>query len=400
VPDPTKLREDLARRRAEAALQPGSVRTRVNQLLERTRNAQRESTRLVRRSDDILATADTRLALALSAARLGEWDLDLDTMLLARSQRLERLVGNLPVTGGPVERFVDHLERVDAERLGKRFSQGEREWQEDFGFRGQAGTIWLSLRARSIVDEHGVPRRLIGVVLDITERRRAESRLSAALAEKDLLLREKDFLIKEIHHRVKNNLQMVASLLSIQARTITDGAARDLFDQALSRVRVIARVHQRLYTDDQLSRVNLAKHVHDLVRDLQAAHGWDDAPVELALDPLEVALDVAVPLSLALHEMLINAMKYAYGGEPGWIGVKLRAPAPGNASALLEVRDRGSGFGDSAKHGLGLQLVRAFARQIGGTMQVRQAVQGARVSLSWRPFAGRDERAPSLFADT
>lgn len=400
MPDYVKIRENLTKRRALAQADEAEVRHRVDQLVERSARARRASEGLVVRSRELLATADTKLALALTAARAGEWDLDLDTGQLAHSARLDKVLGNLAVSGGSIELFLDRLLPEHAARLRQRF--GERfpcEWHEEvvFGDSAKDG-IWLSLRARLMVKGDGAPCRVVGVVTDITERRRTQEHLAATLSEKEMLLRDKDFLIREIHHRVKNNLQMVGSLLSIQSRSIRDETAKALFDQALARVRVIARVHQRLYTDDELNSVELSRHLRDLVTDLYAANGWEQAPLELDLQPCEVTLDTAVPASMALHELLVNAMKYAYDGKPGWIGISLKAPGRGRPSLQLAICDRGRGLDPDAPPGLGTRLVQSFARQLGASLKYGTPRSGGtRIMIAWVPRNIRnDESPPSL----
>jgi PAS domain S-box-containing protein len=385
-----KFRAALERRRKTLHDEHDRTRQRVDELLERSDRARRNSVSMIQRSEAVLADMDARLALALSAAKAGEWDLDLATNCLARSPWLDRLLGG-SISGDTVERFLDRVPDQQAARLRAYFADPlNHSWTEDVAYRRSAGmTQFLSLRLRALRDAAGTPRRVIGVVIDVTERHEAEQTLAATLAEKDQLLVEKDFLIREIHHRVKNNLQMVSSLLSLQSRGIGDPTARELFQQALRRVGVIARIHQRLYQDDELSRVDLARHIRELVGDVRIAHGWEEAPFELDLRSFDVSLDVAVPLSLAANEALANAMKYAYGGERGWIGVRLRGSSTGNPYASLEIADRGVGFAKSNKPGLGLELVRAFARQVHGDMQLESDRSGTRINIHWLADCGR-----------
>ncbi|MDB5366957.1 MAG: sensory transduction histidine kinase [Rhodospirillales bacterium] len=385
-----QFREALELRRRRLHDEHERMRRRIDDMLERTQRAQRDSIGLVRRSESVLADVDAQRALALSAAKAGEWDLDLATNRLARSPWLDRLLGGIAISGDTVERFLDHVPAEQAAALRAYFADPvHRPWNDDIAFTRRGGpTQFLSLRLRPLRDAAGVPRRVIGVVIDITERHLAERILAQTLAEKEQLLAEKDFLIREVHHRVKNNLQMVASLLSLQARGICDPTARDLFAQALRRVSVIARIHQRLYQDQELSRVDLARHLGELINDVRVANGWEDAPLKLELQSLEVSLDVAVPLSLAANELLTNAMKYAYGGGLGWIGMRLCGPTRADPYARLEVIDRGADFPASYKPGLGLQLVRAFARQIGGDMQLDPSRSGTRIAIHWLPDTG------------
>ncbi len=199
------------------------------------------------------------------------------------------------------------------------------------------------------------------ILRDITPSTVAEERLRA-------ILREKDVLIEEVHHRVKNNLQVITSLLGLQARTIKDPATRKKFEESRYRIQAMAILHEILYESASLAEIDFADYIRRLVEHLVRSYGA--APrirTEMRLQALRCHRDVALPCGLILNELLSNAFKYAFpGGKSGGIRVVLRRGSGGTVH--LMVRDNGVGLppGLDWKNSptLGLRLVRTLARQI------------------------------------
>jgi PAS domain S-box-containing protein len=209
--------------------------------------------------------------------------------------------------------------------------------------------------------------RRLGVSLarDITARKRAEEQLRASL-------REKDVLLKEVHHRVKNNLQLISSLLALQAGTLTDPAAAALVESQ-NRVRAMALVHEHLYRSGDLASVRLAGHVEALCAELYRSHGVDPGRVTLDLRVADLTLDLdrSIRCGLVVNELVSNALKHAFpGSRPGRVGVQLDARPEG--CYTLTVADNGVGLPPAFDPGrcdsLGLQLVCDLAAQLGGSL--------------------------------
>ena len=145
---------------------------------------------------------------------------------------------------------------------------------------------------------------------DITEQKRTQRALESALAEKTTLL-------KEIHHRVKNNLAVISSLLSMKADSVSNQTAKQALLKSQQRVHSMALIHEHLYGNERLDRIDFAEYAAELVRRLHAAVASDPhrIAIELALDPIELAIEQAVPCGLILNELLTNAFKYAFHGR-------------------------------------------------------------------------------------
>ncbi len=212
------------------------------------------------------------------------------------------------------------------------------------------------------------PGQFAVVFSDVTDRKQAEERTRASLHEKEILL-------KEIHHRVKNNMQVISSLVSLQADALPDESARAVLRNVTDRVRSMALVHEKLYQSADLARVNFAEYAQSLLQYLWRAHGSHAPGIRLALDLEPVWLDVeaAVPCGLVLNELAGNALKHAFPGRAeGEVAVSLRRAADGRVS--LEVRDNGKGLPPGLDwrqtRSLGLHLVDMLSGQLDAAVEV------------------------------
>jgi two-component sensor histidine kinase len=211
-----------------------------------------------------------------------------------------------------------------------------------------------------------------GLVLaaEVAERQRMAAYLQVSLQEKEVLL-------KEVHHRVKNNLQVISSLLNLQADSLTDPLLRVLVTDSQQRIRSIALVHELLYHADNLAQISLAQYITRLVQEL--THAYVIAPERIALqtqiEEAWVDLDTAIPWGLLLHELLSNCFKHAFPkGQAGVVRVELRATA--QQRLVLRVEDTGCGFPVGldfrATNSLGLQLVCELTEQLQGTIALER----------------------------
>ena len=214
--------------------------------------------------------------------------------------------------------------------------------------------------------------RMMGAVVvlrDVTEARRTEERIKASLKEKEALLRE-------IHHRVKNNLQIVCSLLKLNARSLQDPAAKLIFEDTQHRVKAMAMVHETLYRSGNLAGIDFCDYVPKLAEHLLHAYGLSarQVPVTLDVESVILPIDVAIPCALMLTELITNSAKHAFSVERRgqlWIAFR-RASEP---SWLMEVRDSGSSAPPETapvKSGssFGLELVKLLTEQLNGELRI------------------------------
>lgn len=196
--------------------------------------------------------------------------------------------------------------------------------------------------------------------------------LQASLTDRESRIEQQEFLIREVNHRVQNSLTLVSSFLGLQARQ-AEPATRDGLMEARRRVRAVSMVHSRLYRSETASQVDLARYFTELTDDLGASMGADwTARMETDLAPVCVEAGRAVTLGLILTELIINAQKYAYDGEPGPIAVTLE---DGGESLRLVVRDSGKG-GYTAGQGFGSMMIGSLVSQLGGELDYRDAAPG------------------------
>jgi PAS domain S-box-containing protein len=203
--------------------------------------------------------------------------------------------------------------------------------------------------------------------LDITEREQSEEKIRASLAEKEVLLRE-------IHHRVKNNLQVISSLISLQADSLADEQMRVVFDDVRDRVRAMALVHEKLYQTGNLAQLNFSDYASSLLQYLWRSHGTMTEKVQLVLEiaPIVLPIETAVPCGLILNELAGNALKHAFpNGSSGKVTVGLE-PDPATDMVCLRVSDNGLGLPAELdwrqSRSLGLRLVQILAGQLRGTL--------------------------------
>jgi len=189
-------------------------------------------------------------------------------------------------------------------------------------------------------------------------------------------LKEKEVLLQEIHHRVKNNLQIIASLLSLQSGYIRDPQTLMQFQESQGRIRSMALIHEKLYQSATLAAVDLADYIRTLVSILMRTYTSNaNVTMEFRLEPANVSIDTAVPVGLMLNELVTNALKYAFpNGRPGQLLVAVEAAADGQLT-LLRVEDDGVGlkpdFHLEQANTLGLRLVRMFAKQLRADVTLR-----------------------------
>ncbi len=234
-------------------------------------------------------------------------------------------------------------------------------------------------------------RRLLGgVSVDISEQVRAEKSLHAALETKEALL-------KELHHRVKNNLQVICSLLTMQADSVQDPTARQALQESQKRVESIALIHERLNRDEDIDCLKFREYVEALSRDLLYSYGVGSIRLRFELNPVSLALGQAIPCGLILNELVTNALKYAFpGGRDGEILIALVCNQDNMVS--LTVADNGVGLPDGFdwhdSPSLGLKIVDVLRRQLDGTVDLTPG-PGTSFSLTFEKIAPRlNQRQP------
>ena len=226
-------------------------------------------------------------------------------------------------------------------------------------------------------------RAAVSIGLDITERKLAEKQIQDSLEEKEVLL-------KEIHHRVKNNLQIVSSLLDLQSMKIREPQTQQLFRASQSRVKSIALIHEKLYQSENLERVNCYEYLYSLANYLFQTYSINPEKIELQLDvdPISLNLDTAIPCGLIINELVSNAFKHAFPGELKGL-VKIRLKSSGQ-TFVLEVSNNGvicpKPIDIKDKKTLGIQLINALIQQLSGEVEIDRS-KGTSFQIKFREIS-------------
>jgi len=220
----------------------------------------------------------------------------------------------------------------------------------------------------------------------IMAQRRAEEALCTSLLEKETLL-------KEIHHRVKNNLQVISSLLDLQSSYLKDEKAREMLHNSMDRIKTMARIHTMLYQSEDLARIDLGGFIRDLAARLQQSYGTAGSPVTVNVAVpagISLTIETSIPCGLILNELVSNALKHAFlEGKGGNIDIAMKAQRD---QFVLTVSDNGTGFPAGvdfrSTRSLGLELVNLLVGQMGGKIDMRVDV-GTRWTITF-PTAGKE----------
>lgn len=258
------------------------------------------------------------------------------------------------------DEYIDHFETVQRRKDGQEFP--------------------VSLTISPIKDATG---KIIGAsksVRDISDKKRAEEQIQASLREKEVLLRE-------IHHRVKNNLQVIYSLLRLQSKLVTDPKASALFKDSQARVKAMALVHETLWQSKNLSRIDMSEYSRTLTRRLFESYGIssDTLGLNLNIAPVSFSMETAVSCGQLINELVSNCLKHAFpNGRTGDVTVELLSN--GNDTYLLTVSDNGVGLPPDFEVGkaesLGWQLVPMLVEQLNGTFELQESA-GTTVRLTF-----------------
>jgi len=240
------------------------------------------------------------------------------------------------------------------------------------------GFIVLS-RGAPHMDGTGKVTSWVGIHLDITERKRYEERLETSL-------REKEVIIKEVHHRVKNNMQVISGFLELQSNYIEDPLAVEKLNECQQRVRTMALVHEKLYQSKSLGVINAAEYIRSLLTDLMNSYTVS-TPIDVTVDVDDVSIniDMAIPCGLIINELVTNSLKYAFAGrESGRLSLVMHHRE--DHTFCLTILDDGVGLpGDYESRSaasLGTQLVMVLVHQLGGEMKT-ESDHGARFTITF-----------------
>jgi len=279
------------------------------------------------------------------------------------------------VRGSNALEFVALKDREFIAGLLVKSDRGEDIPEIDAGIIAKDGSVRTILFSRGnvVLTEGDQPVSIVVTGIDITERKKDEELIKKALQEKEVLL-------KEIHHRVKNNLQIISSLLNLEAGKTQDERVFDIISTSQNRIKSMALIHEKLYQSKEFSRVDFPGYIRSLLDSLFLSYtnGSRSVYTELDLSPLFLDINTAIPLALIINELVSNSLEHAFpDGRKGIISIGLKAAGDGDYT--LSVADDGVGISDGLDlentKTLGLQLVNMLTQQIGAVIEMDRGMQ-------------------------
>ena len=283
---------------------------------------------------------------------------------------------------------TDPLERA---RLRAAISAGQDITCELLNYRKDGTPFWNALYLSPVRDGSGTITHFFGSQLDVSDKKRVEFQWNERQHDLEQLvadrtrelsqaLEQKTALLHEVDHRVKNNLQLISSLLLLQNRRVADPAVKGALRGMLERVNAIATVHRRLFQSDDVERFDVSAFVRDLVADTIGSSGRDDIQFKLDLERVDVPASKAAPLALVVNELLSNALRHGFpDARPGQIFVGIGRI---DGDFRIEITDDGVGVGNTATtSGFGLTIVQLLCQQLKARCETTDAQPGTRVVI-------------------
>lgn len=324
-----------------------------------------------KRMETVLLESEERFRLAFEDAATGMTMFAVDGYFLKANRSLCDILGYADTELSALK-FQDITHADDLETDTKYLHQllaGEIrscQFQKRY-IHKQGHTIWILISISLVRDIKDRPQYFIAQVQDISDRRAAEIELTKSL-------RDKEVMLQEIHHRVKNNLQVICSLLNLQSRYLEDKRTLKAFKETRNRVKSMALVHEQLYQSSNLSEIVLSDYIKQLIGNLFRAYSISsNIKYQLQIADFNLDLDTAVPCGLIINELITNAIKYAFDSvERGEISIE--AVADEEKRLVLTIADNGRGLDPNYElersKSLGLRLVRSLTEQLQGRQEI------------------------------
>ncbi len=343
------------------------------------------------RAQEALTKSEERYRRIVELAQEGIWMMDAEGRTTFVNMRMTEILGY--TQDEMLERsftdFMDAQAQGEAEYYLARRREGIEE-QLDFRFQNKNGSdVWTITSTCPMLNEAGHFTGALALITDITERKKAAEKIRQSL-------REKDVLLKEIHHRVKNNLQVISSLLALRVDSIPDPNTREVLLESQQRIRSMSMIHEHFYQSNNLAKVDFGDYLQSLVDFLHRSYVITAGRVNLSIQvdqDVRLNMETAVPLGLMVNELVSNAFKHSFKRGEGLLSVSLRRET--TESYSLTISDDGpglpEGFDLSKTDSLGMRLVETFTRQLKGNLTIsREQGLGFRLDFKELFYAERN----------
>ncbi len=372
------IRDITERKHAEKALKKA-----YDNLEEKVK----ERTSELEKAYNLLKESERGLAEAQKIAHIGNWDWDFVTGKVYWSDELYSIFGRNPQeSGATYDELLQYLPLEDRGHMSNAIKKALNEIPHGIDYRiilpdGEERTVHGQTEV--IFNQDNIPVRAKGTVQNITERKKAEKALEKV----------QETHIKEIHHRIKNNLQIISSLLSLESEKFSDEKMLESFRKSQNRVASMALIHEELYKGNELDTLDFAAYLQKLTADLFGSYNLsDDISLKLDLEEIHLGMDTAIPLGIIVNELISNSLKHAFpAGRAGEIHINLYKkeslaanydiPGPSCKEKkgfhyVLTVEDNGKGISEDIEFqnadSLGLQLVNILVEQIDGCIELKR----------------------------
>jgi PAS domain S-box-containing protein len=326
-----------------------------------------------RKAEEALRLSEEFLKKSQEIAHVGSWHLDIKRNVLEWSDEQYRIFGHTPQSfGATYDTFLEAVHPDDREMVNEKYTEAinNKTPYECVHriLRPNGETRTVIEKSDDIVDENGKTTHSYGMTLDITKQKLHEDELYETIKEKELLL-------KEVYHRVKNNLAVIQSLLSLQVREIDDERSKGYLTEAEGRVKSMTLIHEMLQDADDITELGASKYISKLAATLFQNYKVQENQIKLNIDIQDIKLDVdtIIPLGLIINELVTNALKYAFAdNENGDLSISLKKTTDNHYELVIEDSGVGmpEGFDIMDAKTLGLRIVRILTSQINGTVEV------------------------------
>jgi PAS domain S-box-containing protein len=315
-----------------------------------------------------------RVLLATEIANLGVWEYDRDTEETFWEDQMYSIFSNTdkPLTIDQLKNyFVEDDRKVLDDHL-KMIKDGINFLESDFRVKIEEEEKYLRAFTRILRDDSMKIKGMVGVIYDITADKRLQMQLESSLEEKNVL-------IKEVHHRVKNNMQLISSILALKSYDLDNDKSKAIFNEVNDRIKAMSVIHDKLYTFYNVSEINVGEYLNHIAKELQTLQGSSNIVIEVVSKRIILDVEKALLIGLMVSEMVSNAVKHGFEkNQNGTIKIHFSKQGRGGKFTLRVLND-GKKMEPNileSSTGLGVSLVKTFVKQLGGKVEVEEKENG------------------------